>query len=38
MKGGKLLYQWGEISYIEVFSTPGIPIFPGVGHTSSGKS
>ena len=28
-KGGKLLYQCGEISYIVVFPTPGIAVFPG---------
>ena len=37
MKEEKLLYQWGKISYIVFFPTPGIPIFLG-GNSSSGKS
>ena len=36
VKGGKLLYQWGEINYIVLFPTPGIPIFRG-GNSSSEK-
>ena len=30
-KGEKLLYQWGKISYIMVFPTPGIPFSRGGG-------
>ena len=33
-RGKKLVYQWGEVSYIVFFPTPEKPIFPG-GNSSN---